>query len=213
MDVHLPETQDFGEVAIVPIMAAALVVSDLGRGTAEDMSVPSQELSVKPEPEEPVIHKEAVHISSTSQEIPEVNVPVIEIEPESRPTNSTSEDKASTLEVEEQQVPEGHDPANIELNDDIPPAAAGPEPEVVAAVMAPVVGTFELQAQHSVEETTEVSFTPIPSVGSLVNCNKIIKEVHIAEAASETEFIALNEGRLGSAMEVLPTDFSSRINS
>ena len=173
----MPETQDFGEAAIVPIMAAALVESDLGRGTTEDMSASSQELLVIPEPEERVTHKEAVHISSTEHETPEVNVSITaETEPELHPTDSTSEDQVSTLEVEEQQVllsPESRDAANIELNDSddiIPLAAAEPEPEVVAAVVAPVLETFELQAQHSVEETTEVSFTSIPSAGSLVNC-------------------------------------------
>ena len=204
--VDVPETQDFGEAALVPIMAAASIESDQGREAAENMSVISQELPVNSEPEEPATHKEAVHISSTSHEIPQVNVPVtLETEPEPRPTNSTSEDKASALEVEEQ-VPESHDAASIELNDEIiSPPAAEPGPEVVAAVVAPAVGTSELQAQHSVEESTEVSFTPILSAGSLVNCNKFIKD-HIVEAASETEFIAPNEGRLRSAMEV-PTDF------
>jgi hypothetical protein len=169
VDVHVSETQDFGEAAIVPIMAAALVESDLGRGTAEDMSASSQELLVNPEPEERVTNMEAV---------PEVDVPItVETEPELHPTNSTSEDKVSTLEVEEQQAllsPESRDAPNIELNDSddiIPLAAAEPGPEVVAAVVAPVLGTFELQAQHSMEETTEVSFTPIPSAGSLVNCD------------------------------------------
>jgi hypothetical protein len=42
--------------------------------------------------------------------------------------------------------------------------------------------------------------------GSLVDCNKIIKEVHVVEAASETEFIVPNEGQLRSAMELLPTN-------
>ena len=209
----MPETQDFGEAAIVPIIAAALVESDLGRGTTEDMSASSQELLVNPEPEEPVTHKEAVHISSTEHEIPEVNVPItVETEPEARSTNSTSDDKVSTLEVEEQQVllsRESLDAANIELNEDIPAAAAepGPELEVVAAVVAPVLGTSELQAQDSVEETTEVSFIPIPLAGFLVNCDKIVKEVHIVEAASEAEIIVPNEGRLGLAMEVIPTNF------
>ena len=40
---------------------------------------------------------------------------------------------------------------------------------------------------------------------------KIIKEVHIVEAASETEIIVPNEGRLGSAMKVIPTN--SRLES
>jgi hypothetical protein len=64
--------------------------------------------------------------------------------------------------VEEEHVllPENCEVANLELKDDIiPPTAAESGPEVVAAVVAPVLGTFELQAQHSVEETTEVSFT------------------------------------------------------
>ena len=172
----MPETQDFGEAVLVPIMAAALVESDLGRGIAEDISGPSQELPVNPETEEPVTHKEAVHISSIGHEIPEVNVPIIvETDPEARSTDSTSEDKVYTLEVEEQVLlsPESHDAANIELNKDIVPAAAAePGPEVVAAVVAPVLGTFEPQAQHSVEETTEVSLTPIPLAGFIVNCDK-----------------------------------------
>ena len=174
-------------------MAAASIESDNERGAAEDMSVPSQELPVNPDPEEPVTHEEA-------DEIPEVNVPItVETAPETRSTNSTFEDKISTLEMEEQHVllsPESREAANIELNDDIiPRAAAEPGPEVVAAVVAPVLGTFDLQAQRSVEETTEVSFTHIPSAESLVDCIKIIKEVHIVEAPSETEFIVRNEGR------------------
>jgi hypothetical protein len=157
-DVHVPETQVFGEAALVPIMAAALIESGLA---AEDMSVPSQEPPVSLEHEEPVAHKEEVH---TRHEIPEVNVSItVETEPESRSTNS--EDKEiPTVEVEEQYVlvsPESRDAANIELNDDIIPlAAAEPGWEVIEGVVAPVLGTFELQAQHSVEETTEVSFTP-----------------------------------------------------
>ena len=198
MDVHVPETQDFSEAALVPIMTAVSVGSDLGRGVVEDMSVSSQGLPVNPEPEEHVTHKEAVHISATRHETLEVNVPVtVETEPEVRSTSPTSEDKVSTLEVEEQALlsPESGDSTNIELNNDIIPlSAAEPEPKVVAAVVTPVLGTSELQAEHSVEETTEVSFTLIPLAGSLVNCNKIIKEVHIAEAASGTEFIP-NEGR------------------
>jgi hypothetical protein len=198
VDVHVPETEAFGEAALVPIIpvAAVHVESDLEQGTAENISVPSQKLPVNAEPEEPVTHDEA-------DEIPEVNVPnSVETEPEPLLTNSTSEDKV--LEVEERHVlsPENREAANMELKDDIiPPTAAEPGPEVVA----PVLGTFELQAQHSVEETTEVSFTHIPSAGSLVNCNKILKEVHI-EAASEPDFIVPNEGRSQSAMEVLPTN-------
>ena len=176
MDVHVPETQDSGEAAIVPIMAAALVESELGRGTAEDMSASSQEPLVNPEPEERVTNEEAVHISSIGHETPEVDVPItVETQPELHPTNSTSEDQVSTLEVEEQQVllssTENLDAASIELNDSddiIPLAAAEPGPEVVAAVVAPVL---ELQAQHSMEETTEVSFTPNYSPESLVNCD------------------------------------------
>jgi hypothetical protein len=84
--------------------------------------------------------------------------------------------------VEERHVlsPENRETADMELKDIISPTAAETGPEVVAAaVVAPVLGTFELQAQHSVEETTEVSFTHIPSAGSLVNYNKIVKEAHI----------------------------------
>jgi hypothetical protein len=202
----MPKTQVFGEAALVPIMAAALIETDLA---AVDMSVPSQELPVNLESEKPVTYEEEV-LSSTGHEIPEVNVPItVEVEPELRSTNSTSEDKeVSTVEMEEQHVmvaPESRDAANIEWNNDIIPlAAAEPGPEIVAGV---VLGTFELQAQHSVEETTEVSFT-LHSFSriSLINCNKIIKEVHIVEAASETEFIVPDEGLLGSAMEVLPTN-------
>jgi hypothetical protein len=86
-------------------------------------------------------------------------------------------------------------------------AAAEPGPEVVAAVLAPVFGTLELQAQNSVEETTEVSFIFHSfSRISLVNFNKIIKEVHIVEASNETECIVPDEGRLGSSIEIFPTD-------
>jgi hypothetical protein len=150
--VHMPESQTFAGAALVSIMAAAPVESVLGLGTAENISVPSQELPVNAEPEEPVTREEAT---------PEVNVPfTVETEPETLSTNSTSEDKA--LEVEEQHLllsPESRDAANIELKDDIIPlAAAEPEPEVVA----PVLGTFELQAQHSMEESAEVSFIHIP---------------------------------------------------
>ena len=69
VDVHVPETQVSGEAALVSLVAAATVESDLGRGAAENMSVPSQELPVNAEPEEPVTHEEA-------DEIPEVNVPI-----------------------------------------------------------------------------------------------------------------------------------------
>ena len=206
-DAQAPESQDFEEAAIVSIMAAAVVESDLGGEAAENMSVPSQELPVNAEPEEPVTHEEEVPVSSTSLELPEVTV---ETEPEPDSTNSTSEDKVSTLEMEEQHAlssPESREAANIELNDDIAPiAAAETGPEVMAAVVAPVLETSELQAQHSVEETTEVSFIHIPSAGSLADCNKIIKEDHIVEAAGETEFIAPNEGELALAVEVLLTN-------
>ena len=182
----MPETQVFGEAALVSIMAAASVESDNGRGAAEDMSVPSQELPVNPEPEEPVTHEEA-------DEIRDVNVPItVETAPEPHSTNSTSEDKVSTLEMEERHVllsPESHDAANIELDNDI--AATKPGPEVVAAVL----GTFEFQEQYSVEETTKVSFSHTLSAGSLVDCIKIIKDVHTVEAPSETEFFVRNEGR------------------
>jgi hypothetical protein len=166
VDVQVPETQVFNEAALVPIMAAVPVESDLEQRTAENMSIPSQEPPVNAEAEEPVTHVEAT---------PEVNVPfTVEAEPEPLSTNSTSEDKG--LEVEEQDVllsPESRDAANIELNDDIIPlAAAESGPEFVAAVVAPVLGTYELHAQHSVEETMEVSFIHIPSAGSLVDCIK-----------------------------------------
>jgi hypothetical protein len=196
----VPETQAFGEAALaalVPFMAAVHVE----HGTAENISVPSQELPVNVEPEEPVTHEEV-------DKIPEVNnVPIsVETEPEFLSTNSTSEDKAHEVEELERHVlsPENREAADMELkNDIISPTAAEPGPEVVA----PVLGTFELQAQHYVEKTTEVpvSFTRIPSASSLVNCNKILKEVHI-EAASEPEFVVPNEGRSQSAMEVLPTN-------
>ena len=181
----MPETHVFGEAALVSILAAE---SDLGREAVENISVPSQELPANAEPEESVTHEEAT---------PEVNVPfTAETEPEPCSTYSTSEDKVSSLEVEEQHVllsPESREAANIELNDDnISPAAVEPGPEVVAAVVAPALGTFELQAQHSVEETTEVSFTHVPSAGSLVDCNKIIKDVHIVS----------NEGWLRSPVKV-----------
>lgn len=185
VDVHLPETQVFGEAAL---MAAVPVESDLERGGVENILVPSQELPANAETEEPATHEAA-------DEIPEVTVPIsVETEREPLSTNSTS-----ALEVEERHVllPENHEAANMELKDDIiPPTAAEPGPEVVATVVAPVLGTFELQ-----EETTEVSFSHNRSAGSFVNCRKILKEVHI-EAASEPGFLVPNEGRSQSAMEV-----------
>jgi hypothetical protein len=112
VDVHVPETQVIGEAALVSIMAAAPVESDLGRGAAENISVPSQELPVNAELEEPVTHEEA-------DEIPEVNVPI------------TVETEPKALEVEERHVllsPESRE--NIKSNDDIVPlAAAEPGPE------------------------------------------------------------------------------------
>lgn len=190
VDVHLPETQVFGEAAL---MAAVPVESDLERGGVENILVPSQELPANAETEEPATHEAA-------DEIPEVTVPIsVETEREPLSTNSTS-----ALEVEERHVllPENHEAANMELKDDIiPPTAAEPGPEVVATVVAPVLGTFELQAQESLEETTEVSFSHNRSAGSFVNCGKILKEVHI-EAASEPGFLVPNEGRSQSAMEV-----------
>ena len=154
VDVHV---QIFSEAALVPIMAAVPIESVLEQGTAENMSVPSHEPPVNAEAEECVTNEEAT---------PEVNVPfTVEAEHEALSTDSTSEVKA--LEVEEQNVllsPESREAANIELNDDIiPPAAAEPGPEVVATVVTPVSGTLELLAQHSVEETTEVSLNPISS--------------------------------------------------
>ena len=201
----MPENQVIGEAAIVSIIAATSEESDLGRGTAENMSVPSQELLVNPEPEEPVA-QEGLPISSASLKIPEVDVPV-ETEPELRSTNFISEDKVSTLEVVERDVsPESPEAANEELNDvSIPAAAAESGPEVVEAVVAPVLGTSDSQVQHSVEEMTEVSFTHILSAGSLVDCNKIIKGVNIVEAASESELI-VDEGQSLSAMESLPSN-------
>ena len=163
-NVNLPETQVLGDAALMSIMAATAVESDLGRGDAEKMSISSQELPVNPEVEETVTHEEAVPISSTSLEISEVDVPITtETEPESRSTNSISEDNVSTFEVEGEYVllsPKSREPANIELNDDsIPFTAAEPGPEIVEAVVAPVLGTSESQAQGSVEETAEVSLT------------------------------------------------------
>ena len=199
----MPETY-VGEAAFVSIMAATSVESDLGRSVAENMSVPLQELPVNPEPEQPVTHEHAVPISSTHLEIPEVDVPVT-IETEPRSTNFTSEDTVSTFEVEEQHVlSDNLEAANVELNDDsILLAAAEPGREVGEAVVEPVSGTFESQIQHSVEETAEVSFIYNSWARSLVDCNKIIKEDHIAEAvASEVEFIVPNEGGSRSAIEV-----------
>ena len=88
--------------------------------------------------QEPPLNAEPKEPVTHEEAAPEVHVPITaEAEPEPRPTNSsTSEDKVSTLEVEGQHVL--------------------PSPE------RPVLGTFELQAQHSVEETTEVSFIHIP---------------------------------------------------
>ena len=203
-EVHVPETH-FGDASLVSIMAAAAVESDQGRGITENVSIPSQELPVHPEHEEPVTHEEAVPVSSPSLEIPEVDVPVAaETEPEPCSTNFTSQDQDSTLEVEERHVllsPENPELVNVELNDEsVRLAAAEPGPEVVVAVEAPVLGTFasELQAQHSMEETTEVSLFPFQD---LLLINKFVKEGHIVEAAREDEFIAPNEGQLRSAME------------
>ena len=169
----MPETQVLGEAALVSTMGAGSVESDLGTGFAENVSVPLQEPPLNSEPEEPVTHEETVPLSSNSLEIPEAYVPVTaETEPEPLLTDFTSEDKVSTLEMEEHVLlsPESREPANIELNDDnIPFSAAEPGPEVVEAVAAPVLGTSESQAQHSVEETAEVIFTHIFSAGSLVN--------------------------------------------
>ena len=185
------------------IMAATSVESDFEKGTAENLSVSSQELPVNPEVEDS--EAMAVPIYSTHLEIPEVNVPITaETEPESRSTDSISEDNVSITEVEDRHAlltSESREAVDIDLNDDsIFLAAAEPVPEVVEEVAVPVLETSELQAEHSVEETTEVSF--IPSAESLVDCNKIIKEVHINEVASETQFIDPNEGQSWSAMEV-----------
>ena len=55
---------------------------------------------------------------------------------------------------------ENPEAANVEFNyDGISLAAAESGPDVVEAVVTPVLETFESQTQHSVEETTEVSFT------------------------------------------------------
>jgi hypothetical protein len=53
VDVHLPETQVFGEAAL---MAAVPAESDLERGAVENMLVPSQELPLTAEAKEPVTH-------------------------------------------------------------------------------------------------------------------------------------------------------------
>ena len=104
-DVHAPGIEVLGGAALVSIMTAAAVESDLGQGVAENASVHSEELPVNPEPEETVTHEEPVPISSTSLEIPEANVPVtIETEPELRSMNFTTEHEASTLEVEERHI-------------------------------------------------------------------------------------------------------------
>ena len=164
-DVHAPGIEVLGGAALVSIMAAAAVESDLGQGVAENASVHSEELPVNPEPEETVTHEEPVPISSTSLEIPEANVPVtIETEPELRSMNFTTEHEASTLEVEERHVllpPENPEAVN-ESNGESISHAPEPGPEVVEAVVPPVLGTFESQAQDSLEETTEVSFNHIP---------------------------------------------------
>ena len=188
---------------------AAAVDSDLGRDLTENMSVPSEELPVNPEPEEPVIHEEAIPISSTSLEIPELDVPVTaETEPEPRPTNLASEDKASTLEVEERHLllsPENPGVVDAESNDES--VTVEPSLEVVEAVVAPALGSSEIQTYHSVEEMTEVGFIRIPSAGSYVDRNKILKEGHVVAAPSEAEFIVPNEGVPRSAMKVLPTNY------
>ena len=166
VNVHVPETQASGEAALISIMAAVHVESDLEQGTAENTSVPSQELPVNEHAS--VTHEEA-------DEIPELDVPIsVETEPEPLSTTTTSTSGDKTLDVEERHVlsPENREAANMELKDVIIPlTAAEPGPEVVA----PVLGTFELQAQESVEETTEVSFSHNRSAGSLVNCKKNLK--------------------------------------
>ena len=59
-DVHVTETR-VKEAAIVSIMAATAVESDLGRGIAENSSIPSQET---PEPEEPAAREEADNVEN-----------------------------------------------------------------------------------------------------------------------------------------------------
>ena len=163
LDDLVPEIQVPTEAVLVPNTEEPAVPVELDLGAAENMSVPSQELSVNPEPEE------LVSIA-------------VETEPEPLSTNSTSEDKISTLEVEEQHV--------------------------LLSSGSPDAETLEFQAQHSVEGTAEVSFTFIPAAGSFTDCNKFIKEVHaIVEAPSEPVIVP-NEGEFefGLAIEVLSTD-------
>lgn len=172
VDDLVPETQVPDEAAFVPTTEepAAPIELNPERGAADNTTVPSQQLPVNPE------------LVSTT----------VESEPELLLTNSTSEDQASTLE-EQHAFPSSESP-NIELTDDtIPLATAEPEPEVVATVVASVSETLE---HHSVEGTTEVSFTLIPSGGVLPDYNKFIKEVHaVVEAPSETGLTVPNEGK------------------
>jgi len=158
-----------------------------------DLSVPSQELPVAAEPEQPATHEEAT-----------VSIPV-ETEPEPPSVNSASED---THDVKAQHVllsSKSRDAPGIESKDEIIlPATAEPGPEVVEAVVAPVSEILEPQPQLSVEETTEVSVTLIPSGRPPVYCNKIIKEVRAvveAPSAIEVEAIIPTEGRSVLAME------------
>lgn len=61
--------------------------------------------------------------------------------------------------------PENRDLAGIELNDGgIPLATAQPSLADAQAVVPPILGTFDLQAHHSVVETMEVNFTLIHSL-------------------------------------------------
>ncbi|KAF8814131.1 hypothetical protein BYT27DRAFT_7250331, partial [Phlegmacium glaucopus] len=119
----------------------------------------------------------------------------------------------STIPADAQHVllsTESRDVPNIELEDEIIPlAAAEAGPEAVEALVAPVSESLELQTQHSVEETTEVSVTLVPSAGRPVNYNKLIKEIYAAvEAPNETEAEVITpiEGQSVPATEVPPTD-------
>jgi hypothetical protein len=111
------------------------------------MSAPSRELPLSPEPEKPASI-------------------AVETEVEVLATNSPSENRVSTLEEEERHVLPSSD--DMELNEEtIPPVIAEPGPEDVAAVVATASEALDLQAQHSVEETTEVNFTLVSSAGSV----------------------------------------------
>ena len=136
---------------------------ELNLGQEVAVPVPSQECPVA-ESEQPTTHEEAPPIASNSSALPdpEVNVSIaVETEPETETLSTNfAPEEVRTLEVEEQHplVSLGsRDAADVGSKDEvIPLAITEPGPEVVAAVVAPVLGTLELQAQHSVEEPTQM---------------------------------------------------------